>query len=169
MPQSKLPPPKGKTARKKAGDQTPSKGEWASIIGAVKTPLGFFALTVLAAEAIIGLTIATSGLNEDHKFWLISAMLALLFLMIALVGAIAVWKPGSLSPEMGEVALKAEAAALKARQEAAKALNVSTQLQEVIGSPDFQDQIGRIIEDRMRVKLLPAGSGNEEPAKTEAE
>lgn len=91
---------------KQPATTTPAKSDRIGVIGAVNTPLGFFALIVLVVEALIGLTTVKSKLTEEHQFIMLWAMVGMLFLMIALVAAIAVWKPEVLSIELGESTLK---------------------------------------------------------------
>jgi tetratricopeptide (TPR) repeat protein len=64
------------------------------IIGAIKTPLAFFALVVLVVEAIMGLAVgATAGFDRTL---LIAGMISLIFLLVAVVALIAYFRPISL-------------------------------------------------------------------------
>jgi hypothetical protein len=63
----------------------------AGVIRAVQTPLGFFALVVLAVEAIIGI-LATS-LNPSQKTFLVNGMMILLFIAVLAVALIAYFRP----------------------------------------------------------------------------
>lgn len=79
---------------KKESD-TPNLGERHSVIEAIKTPLGFFSLTMLVVEAlIVEIPIATNG-NFD-KGILLYGVVGIPVLLIVLVGVAAVWKPESL-------------------------------------------------------------------------
>ena len=78
MPDMKpLPIPKGQLAKKK--ELLPAKqSDRTGIITAVKTPLGFFALVVLAVEAILGTTTVLSKLTESHQFIVVMCMVGIL-------------------------------------------------------------------------------------------
>src|SRR5437660_12744214 len=65
-----------------------------SIINSVQTPLGFFVLVVLIVEVILGLT--TNFSNGNDKTFLIVGMLALIFLLVLIVSAMALFHPVSL-------------------------------------------------------------------------
>jgi len=65
-----------------------------SIINSVQTPLGFFVLVVLIVEVILGLT--TNFSNGNDKTFLIIGMLALIFLLVLIVSAMALFHPVSL-------------------------------------------------------------------------
>src|SRR5271166_917339 len=78
------------TTRKVSG----SASNRAAIIRAVKTPLGFFVLVVLAVEAIFG--IASSFCLGPERSWLIVAMIALIFCLIGIVALLAYSRPEAL-------------------------------------------------------------------------
>jgi len=66
-----------------------------SIIQTVRTPLGFFTLTVLVVEVILGIAANFSqGLDGSC---LIVSMIALIFLLVAIVAGFAVFRPEALS------------------------------------------------------------------------
>ena len=69
-------------------------GERASIIGAVQTPLGFFALVVLVVEALLAVT--ASIFTGPNRTLLIVGMLALIFCLVAVVTWMAIFRPLSL-------------------------------------------------------------------------
>lgn len=72
----------------------PGVGNWAAIIEAVKTPLGFYSLSILVAEAILGATAGfTSGLDRTV---LVVGMLGSLVSLIFLVAGISIWRPAAL-------------------------------------------------------------------------
>ena len=68
---------------------------WSSIIQSVKTPLGFFALIALIAEAIFG-TIALY-IERPEKTYLIISMIILFFVLVILVAILAAYRPEALS------------------------------------------------------------------------
>jgi hypothetical protein len=72
----------------------------ASIIQAVQTPLGFFALVVLTVEVIFG-TVAAISKGLDRTY-LIVGMLILIFLLVAIVAFLAIFRPESLSGKRPE-------------------------------------------------------------------
>jgi len=73
---------------------TQDMSERKNLIEAIKTPLGFFSLVVLVAEAVfVGLALTSSG--TDRTF-LLYAFVGVLVLLILLVAAIAAWKPEAL-------------------------------------------------------------------------
>lgn len=63
-----------------------------SIIEVVKSPLGFFALSLLIVEGFLGITLTFSeGLTSSAKFW--GMMIgALLFTVVFLIVTLLVWK-----------------------------------------------------------------------------
>jgi hypothetical protein len=69
----------------------PDQNGRAGILGAVKTPLGFYSLVILAVEGILGSTVAfTTG--RDRTF-LVLGMLILVVSLVALVTVMATWRP----------------------------------------------------------------------------
>lgn len=72
----------------------PAAESRASIIETVQTPLGFFALVVLVVEAIFGIIAAMS--EGTDRTYLVVGMLVLIFLLVVMVGAMAVLRPESL-------------------------------------------------------------------------
>lgn len=65
-----------------------------NIINAVKTPLGFFVLVVLIVEVIMGITASFS--TGSDKTYLITGMIALIFLLVIIVSGIAIFRPMAL-------------------------------------------------------------------------
>jgi hypothetical protein len=65
------------------------------IIETVQTPLGFFTLTVLVVEVILGL-VANFSQGPDRTY-LIIGMLVLIFLLVVIVSAFAYFKPEALA------------------------------------------------------------------------
>ena len=68
-----------------------SEASRVDIIQTVQTPLGFFVLVVLIVEAIFGI-VAGLSTGADRRY-LIFGMLALIFLLVAIVSVIAVFRP----------------------------------------------------------------------------
>jgi hypothetical protein len=66
-----------------------------NIIQAVRTPLGFFSLTVLVVEAILGVT-ANFSQGTDRTY-LIVGMLILIFSLVSIVAGFAFFRPEALS------------------------------------------------------------------------
>ncbi len=65
------------------------------IIKTVQTPLGFFTLTVLIVEIILGIAVnATQGTNRG---FLIISMIALIFILVAIVAGSAFFRPEALN------------------------------------------------------------------------
>jgi hypothetical protein len=71
-----------------------NRGSRQSIIEAVKTPLGFFALAVLVVEALLG-SLALNSSGDDRAF-LIRVIPAILSGLVVLVALIAIFKPEAL-------------------------------------------------------------------------
>lgn len=71
-----------------------------SIIETIKTPLGFFSLVVLAVETILGITANLS--QGTDRTYLIVGMLILIFLLVIIVAAFALFKPKALSGESAD-------------------------------------------------------------------
>jgi len=65
-----------------------------SIIETVQTPLGFFTLTVLVVEVILG--IAANFSQGSDRTYLIISMIALIFLLVAIVAGFAYFRPEAL-------------------------------------------------------------------------
>ena len=65
-----------------------------SIIETVQTPLGFFTLTVLVVEVVLGIA-ANFSQGSDRSF-LIASMIALIFLLVAIVAGFAFFRPEAL-------------------------------------------------------------------------
>jgi hypothetical protein len=66
-----------------------------SIIETVQTPLGFFTLTVLVVEVILGIT-ANFIQGSDRSYLLIVSMIALIFILVAIVAGFAFFRPEAL-------------------------------------------------------------------------
>ncbi len=67
----------------------------ANIIRAIETPLGFFSLVVLTVEVLFSIIALMS--KELERTLLIVGMLVLIFVLVAIVVFLAVWRPESLS------------------------------------------------------------------------
>jgi len=65
------------------------------VIQTVKTPLGFFTLTVLVVEVILGIS-ANFSQGTDRTY-LIIGMLGLIFLLVIIVAGLAIFRPEALS------------------------------------------------------------------------
>lgn len=70
------------------------KDNKAEIINAVKTPLGFFTLTVLLVEVVFGIVASMSSGND--KTYLINGMMILIFVLVFIVAGMAVFRPTAL-------------------------------------------------------------------------
>jgi hypothetical protein len=71
-----------------------SQPDRVNIIETVQTPLGFFTLTVLVVEVILGL-VATFSQGSDRSYLIIS-MIALIFLLVVIVAGFAYYRPEAL-------------------------------------------------------------------------
>ena len=76
--------------KKSDGDQS----NRASIIETVQTPLGFFTLTVLVVEAILGV-VANFSQGSDRSYLIVS-MIILIFVLVAIVAGFAFFRPEAL-------------------------------------------------------------------------
>jgi hypothetical protein len=81
------------------GESHAVPGERASVIGAVQTPLGFFALALLVVEGGMGVIVAAMG-GPDATH-LLFGMLMLLALSIIVVGLLAAFRPEIMSGPRG--------------------------------------------------------------------
>ncbi|MFC1484644.1 hypothetical protein ACFL5M_02290 [Candidatus Neomarinimicrobiota bacterium] len=70
------------------------RSERLDVIKTVKTPLGFFTLTVLVVEVILGLS-ANFSQGADRTY-LIIGMLGLIFLLVIIVAGLAIFRPEAL-------------------------------------------------------------------------
>ena len=70
------------------------KSESVNVIEAVKTPLGFFVLVVLLVEMIFAVA---AGKFYDQRTIIISSMLALIFMLVLIVAALACYRPEALN------------------------------------------------------------------------
>lgn len=71
-----------------------SQSNRASIIETVQTPLGFFTLTILVVEVILG--IAANFSQGSDRSYLIVSMIAIIFLLVAIVAGFAFFRPEAL-------------------------------------------------------------------------
>lgn len=72
-----------------------SQSNRVSIIKTVQTPLGFFTLTVLIVEVVLGIAAKfNQGLDRSYLF---ISMIALIFLLVAIVAGFAFFRPEALS------------------------------------------------------------------------
>ena len=75
---------------------------WASILKAVRNPLGFFALALLVVEAAIGAIVAYR-LEDQDVFWALVLMAVLFVVITGLVAVIAFWRPRHLYEQVDEL------------------------------------------------------------------
>lgn len=66
------------------------------ILPQVKTPLVFFALSLLILEGIIGVVIAKSQMSGEQQLYAVYAMGVIFLVVILLVAAITAWRPSHL-------------------------------------------------------------------------
>ena len=77
-----------------SGENNPG-GTRAGLIETIRTPLGFFALIILVAEALLG--ISATVLREDvDPVYVLAVMVALIFFLIVLVATFALFRPEAL-------------------------------------------------------------------------
>lgn len=74
----------------------------ASLLKEVRNPLIFFALALLVAESCI-LGLAGLGLPEQHRVYAIWAMLIVFLVVVVVVAAITLWRPGNLYDTVTEL------------------------------------------------------------------
>lgn len=75
-------------------DRSPSQSSWPAIIQAVQSPLGYLSLAALAINAL--LVILALRAEAVQQTWLIWTMVALFFLIVLIVVALAIWRPEAL-------------------------------------------------------------------------
>jgi heme A synthase len=91
-----------------------SKGARAGIIQAIRTPLGFYVLSLLIVEATLGLVLTVSKLNEAHVWFGFYVAVGLFLLVFLAVTILVIWKPKNLlfgaeehsNPELEKTALR---------------------------------------------------------------
>lgn len=80
----------------KASDESRTTNQFrANVIESVKTPLGFFSLVALIAEAALGATAVF--IERPEKTTLVWSMIALVFILVVLVAVLAFYRPEALS------------------------------------------------------------------------
>lgn len=67
--------------------------KWSSLIGAVKTPLGFMVFAVLVLNALLG---AISVAVPAYRIWLGAVLIGSIFLVVATVVLLAIFRPEAL-------------------------------------------------------------------------
>ena len=72
-------------------DNNSNQSNRVNLIESVKTPLGFFTLTVLVVEAILGI-VAGSSQGQDHTN-LVNGMIVLIFFLVVIVAGLAIFRP----------------------------------------------------------------------------
>ena len=107
------------------------KGRWADVLGAVGSPLKFFALALLVIETIIG-SIAALALEGERQFDAILVMAWLFGAVVVAVAVITFLRPDNLAAKVRE-------------------------LEDIISSKGFKDAIEEIVDER----LCQEGCGQE--------
>lgn len=67
-----------------------------NLVSAVKAPLGFFVLSLLIVEAMLGVVLVTSNLAEAHVWIGFQVMIGVFILVIIIVALMAVFFPTNL-------------------------------------------------------------------------
>ena len=75
---------------------------WASVLKAVRNPLGFFALGSLVVEGAIG-TVATVRLEDRDILHALGIMAGLFVLVVGLAAGITFWRPSHLFEQVDEL------------------------------------------------------------------
>lgn len=78
------------------------------ILQAVRSPLGFFTLAVLIAEALLILVLTTLEIHADERRLLVGAMIGLIFLLVLLVAGMAFFRRETLYEPAAEPAERAK-------------------------------------------------------------
>jgi len=73
-----------------------SAGVRVGIIRAISTPLGFYVLSLLIVEAMLGLVLTASKLNEDHVWLGFFVAIGLFLVVFAAVTGLVIWRPRNL-------------------------------------------------------------------------
>lgn len=77
-----------------SGKTRPGMERRSDVLSAVKTPLGFFALVVLAVEGILAFAVSvTDGFDRSL---LVAGMIGLIAFLVLIVAALATWRPDAL-------------------------------------------------------------------------
>lgn len=120
---------------------------WAALVEAVKTPLGFFTLIVVALQAIM--CVSLRNLIPPDSTWLIGGTLLLLIGLVGTVSVLAVWRPEALGLRMpGSRGLAASPAPAECIRELTKPLIVCASTSE------FEERSRRFEKDAKLVKSL---------------
>jgi energy-coupling factor transporter transmembrane protein EcfT len=110
-------------------------GSRIAIIGAVKTPLGFFALVVLVIEAILGIVAgAISGLDRSIT---VIGMLVIIIALIGIVAYFSYYRPEALDPKLGNpkrVEIDPTTLTLPLQQEIQRIRKENEELREKVGN-----------------------------------
>ncbi|NOT06081.1 MAG: hypothetical protein HOP27_15925 [Anaerolineales bacterium] len=119
-----------------------------SIIETVQTPLGFFTLTVLVVEVILGITVNFS--QGSDRTYLIISMIALMVLLVAIVAGFAYFRPEALMgkrPIVKHVQLRGD----KKLDQASKITDlIVTHKRNKITSDEFERYSDEILGPRRR-------------------
>ncbi len=91
-----------------------STGARTGIIRAIRTPLGFYVLSLLIVEATLGLVLTASKLNEAHVWIGFFVAVGLFLLVFLAVTGLVIWTPKNLlfgkeehsKPELEKTALR---------------------------------------------------------------
>lgn len=76
----------------------------ATVLGAVKNPLVFYALALLIVEASLGVIVGVSGLGKDYIFYSVIIMSALFLIVVGVVTFLTYLVPANLMAQAKEVA-----------------------------------------------------------------
>ena len=68
-----------------------------SIINAINSPLGFFALSLLIVEGFLGIVLIFSGLENNGKFWGMIIGTGLFVLVVVIVSLLVAFKPKNIT------------------------------------------------------------------------
>ena len=81
-------------------DDSPDRSTRVDIISAVQTPLGFFALVVLAVEVVLGGIVGFGNVHQTVAGIVVIGMLLLLFCLVAVVAGMAIRYPDKLGMKL---------------------------------------------------------------------
>ncbi len=106
-----------------------SQSNRVSIIETVQTPLGFFTLTVLVVEVILGIT-SNFSQGSDRSYLIIS-MVGLIFLLVAIVAGFAFFRPEALKGKR-PVAISSVSASIHVQPSKGTKLEQATEITDLI-------------------------------------
>ncbi len=86
-------------------DRKDQSSKWVEILRAVNSPLGFFVLAILIVQALLGIIIGISGIDQERRVQLIWGMLGVIAFLILLVAFLAYYRPDSLNPRGRQLSL----------------------------------------------------------------